>query len=127
MHRDRVYARWHPIRRSAYVRNEPCPEGLIVYIEAGGNGAIDIARDPWRMRLAGWFDHANAVLIGRTHAPASDDFTQRDAVQSAFGDFALPVVLDVDCGHVPPYLALVNGALAELTFGSTQSLVQSLV
>jgi muramoyltetrapeptide carboxypeptidase LdcA involved in peptidoglycan recycling len=24
----------------------------------------------------------------------------------------VPVLVDVDCGHVPPHLALVNGALA---------------
>jgi len=93
---------------------EHAPEGLIVYVEASGDGATDIARDLWRMRLAGWFEHAGAVLVGRTRAPDVDGFTQLDAVRSALGSLDVPVVLDVDCGHVPPHLALVNGALAEL-------------
>jgi len=39
----------------------------------------------------------------------------------------IPVVLDVDCGHVPPHLALVNGALAHLTMsGSVKKLDQVL-
>lgn len=91
------------------------PEGLLVYLEASGDGAVDIARDLWRLRLAGWFEHANAVLIGRTHAPDAPGFTQLDAVRSALAGLDVPVVLDVDCGHVPPHLALVNGALAEIT------------
>ena len=42
------------------------PEGLLLYVEASEDGALDIARDLWRMRLAGWFDVANALLVGRT-------------------------------------------------------------
>jgi muramoyltetrapeptide carboxypeptidase LdcA involved in peptidoglycan recycling len=48
-------------------------------------------------------------------------------VAGVLGDLGVPVVLDVDIGHVPPRPALVNGALAELTVdGSTQSLGQQL-
>jgi len=98
----------------AFVR-EHAPEGLLVYLEASGDVATDIARDLWRMRLAGWFDHANAVLVGRTRAPDADGFSQVDAVRSALDGIDVPVVLEVDCGHVPPHLALVNGAQAQLT------------
>ena len=110
----------------AFVR-EHAPEGLLLYVEASGDVAVDIARDLWRMRLAGWFDEARAVLVGRTTAPDSDGFTQLDAVRSVLGDLGVPVVLDVDCGHVAPHLALVNGALAELEVdGDVQRLSQTL-
>jgi muramoyltetrapeptide carboxypeptidase len=91
-------------------------DGLIVYLEASGNDALDTARRLWTFRLAGWFDaaHTRAVLIGRTHAPDSPGFSQRDAVASALGDLPIPVVLDVDCGHVVPAIALVNGAVARV-------------
>jgi len=62
------------------------------------------------MRYAGWFDHARAVLIGRTHAPGSETMTQHEAVRDALGGLDVPVVLDVECGHVAPFLPLVNGA-----------------
>lgn len=103
------------------------PEGLIVYVEAAENPAFTIARDLWRMRLAGWFDRASAVMVGTTQAPDGERFSQRDAVLSALGDLDLPVVMDVDCGHVPPHLALINGALTELIFaGTTQTITQFL-
>lgn len=103
------------------------PEGLIVYVEAAENRAFTIARDLWRMRLAGWFDHANAIMVGRTRAPDGEGFSQRDAVRSALGDLAVPVVLDVDCGHIPPHLALINGAGTELTVtGQTKTVTQHL-
>ncbi len=104
------------------------PEGLLLYLEASGDVATDVARHLWRMRLAGWFERANGVLIGRTRAPAVEGFTQVDAVRSALGDLDLPVVLDVDCGHVPPHLALVNGAVAEVVLTADEaSVVQHLV
>jgi hypothetical protein len=104
------------------------PEGLVVYLEASKDGAVDVARDLWRLRPAGWFDRAHAVLIARTSAPDATGFSQVDAVRSVLGDLGLPVVLDVDCGHVPPHLALVNGARAEVTVdGDRQEIVQRLV
>lgn len=90
-------------------------EGLIVYVEAAEASAFEICRSLHGMRLAGWFRHANAILVGRTSAPASGSFTQRDAVLDALDDLDVPIVLDLECGHVPPQLPLVNGALAHLT------------
>lgn len=103
------------------------PEGTIVYIEAAEDHALNIARGLWSLRLAGWLDRAKAVLVGRTHAPASGTFTQDDAVRSALAGLDLPVVLDVDCGHVVPQLALVSGALARVVVDeSEQSITQTL-
>ena len=109
---DRTASRSSPAA-AAFARTH-APEGLLVYVEASGDAALDIARDLGRMRLAGWFDAARAVLVGRTSAPGSPGFTQEDAVRSALDGLDVPVVLDVDCGHVAPQLSLVNGALAEL-------------
>jgi len=106
---------------------EHADEGLIVYVEASDDPALEICRNLHGLRLAGWFEHANAIMVGRTSAPASGDFTQRDAVMDALGGLDVPIVLDVECGHVPPYLPLVNGAVAHLTVaGGERSLVQEL-
>lgn len=77
------------------------PEGLMVYLEAAEHRAFDVARDLWRLRLAGWFDAATAILIGGTSAEDSPGLSHRQAVASVLGDLGLPVVLDVDFGHVP--------------------------
>ena len=89
-------------------------EGLVVYVEQSDEEAITACRMLHAMRYAGWFDHATAVLVGRTLAPDSDGMTQHDAVRDALGDLDVPVVLDVECGHVAPFLPLVNGARARV-------------
>ncbi|HLS45100.1 MAG TPA: S66 peptidase family protein [Ornithinicoccus sp.] len=93
---------------------EHAADGLLVYVEAAEAGAFEICRSLHGMRLAGWFEHANAILVGRTNAPDSGEFTQRDAVLDALEDLDVPIVFDLECGHVPPQLSLVNGALAHL-------------
>jgi muramoyltetrapeptide carboxypeptidase LdcA involved in peptidoglycan recycling len=106
---------------------EHAPEGLVVFLEAAESGAYDVARALHGMRLAGWFDHAGAVLVGRTGAPDAPHLTQHEAVLDALGDLGLPIVADVDFGHVPPQATLVNGAQATLTWSPDgASLTQTL-
>ena len=51
--------------------------------------------------------------------------TQGEAVLDALGGLGLPLVLDVEIGHVPPHLPLVNGALARVAVdGETRQLAQ---
>lgn len=104
------------------------PEGLLVYVEVAEVDAFTAGRMLHHLRLAGWFDRANAVLVGRTSAPGSPGFTQLDAVRDALGPLDVPVLYDLDIGHVPPQLALVNGALADITLADgVGTLVQHLV
>ncbi len=102
-------------------------EGVIVYLEAAGDDAATICRHLHGLRLAGWFDDARAVLIGRTRAPDHPKLTQRDAVLDALGRLGIPLVFDLEIGHVPPHLPLVNGALATVTVdGPTLEISQHL-
>ncbi len=103
------------------------PEGLLLYVEVAESDPLTAARMLHGLRLAGWFDAANAVLVGRPAGPGSAGFAQVDALEHALGDLAVPVLYDLDIGHVPPQLAVVNGSRAtvELT-ASSATLAQQL-
>src|SRR5690554_6503095 len=106
---------------------EHAGDGLIVYVEAAEDGAAAICRNLHGQRLAGWFDHARAILVGRTSAPDHPLLTQREAVLDALGRLEVPIVFDMEIGHVPPQLPLINGALASLTIdGDTREITQRL-
>ena len=107
--------------------SEHAPEGLLVYVEASDENAFNICRNLHGMRLAGFFDHANAVLVGRTRAADTPSLTQHEAVLDALGGLGVPIIGDIECGHVPPYMPIVNGALGHLRFGGGEnSLAQTL-
>ncbi len=111
----------------ARFRRDQASRGLIIYVEAAGDDAYAICRSLHGMRLAGFFAEAKAVIVGRTVAPDSDTLTQKEAVLDALGSLGVPIIADVGCGHVPPYLPIVNGALGHLQVSAgLASLTQSL-
>ncbi len=93
----------------AFARDH-APEGTVVLLDIAEWASYDICRALHAMRLRGFFDAANGVLVSRTNAPEPNGFTQHDAVRDALGMLGLPIVGDVECGHVAPFLALVQGA-----------------
>jgi muramoyltetrapeptide carboxypeptidase LdcA involved in peptidoglycan recycling len=102
-------------------------EPLLVYVEACEDNAFTICRHLHGMRLAGFFDRAAAVIVGRTSAPDGRTLTQHEAVLDALGPLGVPIVADVECGHVAPYLPLVNGARGRLVHTAARSeIVQTL-
>lgn len=104
------------------------PEGVIVYLEVSDGDAITAARLLRSLRLAGWFEHATGILMGRTDAPDSPELTQREAVERALGDLGIPVIVNFDTGHQSPQMPLVNGALAEVELsGGVGRITQHLV
>lgn len=96
------------------------PEGTLVYLEIAEAGSYGAARMLHGLKLAGWFEAANAVLIGRSAGPDdADDFTQVDALRDALGGLGIPVVYDMDFGHMPPQAVLINGAQATVALTPT--------
>jgi muramoyltetrapeptide carboxypeptidase len=102
-------------------------EGLLVYVEAAEDDAATICRNLHGMLLNGFFTAANAVLVGRTRAPGIASLSQHEAVLDALGSLGVPIIADVECGHVPPYLPLVNGAHGRVVLTSDHTeIIQTL-
>ncbi|CAK7284677.1 S66 family peptidase [Streptomyces misionensis] len=112
-----------PLAGSRYLDPAPLADDgpLLVYVEACEVDALAIARHLHGMRLAGFFDRAAAVLVGRTRAPDAPTLTQHEAVLDALGPLGVPIVADVECGHVAPYLPLVNGARGRVVHTAARS------
>jgi muramoyltetrapeptide carboxypeptidase len=119
----------HPLAGTRYadtsgLRGPDGDESLIVYVEAVEDGAFTVCRSLHGMRLAGFFDGAAAVLVGRTTAPDSATLTKDEAVLDALGSLGVPIIADVDCGHVPPHMILVNGAVARVVHDDASSFLE---
>ncbi|MFJ6063954.1 S66 peptidase family protein [Streptomyces tendae] len=105
---------------TAFARGES-PAGLLVYVEAAGDDAFTICRNLHGLRLAGFFDRANAILVGRTNAPGNRSLSQHEAVLDALGSLGVPIIADVECGHIPPYMPIVNGAYGRVVHTPSRS------
>ncbi|OZS76921.1 LD-carboxypeptidase [Tetzosporium hominis] len=94
-----------------YLQDEP----ILWYFENCDMETTDLRRALVQMKLAGWFANCSGVLFGRSDANGPvDNYTIKDVYADLAEDLGLPVIYDIDCGHVPPQLTLINGANAEV-------------
>lgn len=92
-------------------------DGTLLYLENAKMKPCDVARCLLGLRFNGWIEGLSGILIGRNAGPdriQSGDLSYVEALQSALGEVGCPVIYDMDIGHVPPQLSLVNGALAQV-------------
>jgi muramoyltetrapeptide carboxypeptidase len=93
------------------INNEP----IVWYLENCELSTVDLRRSLVQMKLAGWFDHCAGILFGRS--PANQPFnkyTVDDVYKELHEELQVPVIYDIDCGHVPPQITFINGAYAEI-------------
>ncbi len=90
-------------------------DGLILYLENAESKPGHVCRMLWQMRLAGWFDGLNGLVLGRSNGKDSTEFSYMDALGDVFDDLPIPVIFDADIGHQPPQMTIVNGAIAKVT------------
>jgi muramoyltetrapeptide carboxypeptidase LdcA involved in peptidoglycan recycling len=96
-------------------------EGTVLFLENAEQSPMALVRAFAALRWAGWLEGLSGVLIGRSAAPDTTGGQQlryADALQRCLGPLPCPVLVDVDIGHKPPQMTLVNGALATVRFGA---------
>ncbi|AWB43667.1 LD-carboxypeptidase [Paenibacillus sp. CAA11] len=92
-----------------FINSEP----LLWYLENCELNAADVRRSLVQMRLAGWFDNCTGLMFGRSSANQPvDGYTIEDVYKDLANELELPMIYDIDCGHVPPQITLINGAYA---------------
>jgi muramoyltetrapeptide carboxypeptidase LdcA involved in peptidoglycan recycling len=106
-------------------------DGVVLYVENSGLSPTDWVRALHRLRWAGWLDGLAGVLIGRSAGRDTTGATElrwADALASTLGALTCPVLADVDIGHVPPQLLLINGARASVRWSAAEggSITQTL-
>jgi muramoyltetrapeptide carboxypeptidase LdcA involved in peptidoglycan recycling len=93
--------------------------GTVLYLENAEQSPTGLVRALHRLRWAGWLEGIAGLLLGRSSAPDSSDplgLRYADALRSALSGLRCPVLVDVDIGHQPPQMVLINGALAHVTW-----------
>lgn len=93
-------------------------DGIIFYLEACELSSIGIRRVLFQLKNAGWFNHIRGFLIGRTNRYDDDSFgaTPIDSYIDLLKEYNVPILLDIDLGHLSPSLPFRNGAKANIEY-----------
>ena len=91
-------------------------DGIIWFLEACDLNVFSIRRALWNLAHAGWFRHVKGFLVGRPLTGQEDMFglDHINAVMAMLAEYKVPVLLDLDIGHVAPMMPLISGARAEV-------------
>lgn len=110
---------------------QQCDEGILLYLENVEMTPADLIRAILSMTFKGVFKHIDALLLGRSAFQGSDDkdeLTYHEVLTRHLKNAGVPVLIDMDIGHVPPNLTLINGAYAKIVCeGGQGSVTQFLV
>jgi muramoyltetrapeptide carboxypeptidase LdcA involved in peptidoglycan recycling len=77
------------------------------------------------MKLAGWFQNCSGIMFGRSPANQSvENYTIEDVYQDLEDELQIPIIYDIDCGHMPPQITFINGAFAEVKVENGKGVVK---
>ncbi len=91
-------------------------DGIVWFLEACDLNVMSIRRAIWQLKHAGWFSYVKGFLIGRPLAFGEEmmGLDQYHAVVDLLVEYQVPVIMDVDFGHLPPAMPLVCGSYARI-------------
>lgn len=103
-------------------------EGLIWFLEVFEMSTPEVYRTLWQMKNAGYFKYCTGIVFGRPLFIREDYETNfNDTVKEALQDLEIPIICDADIGHVKPHLAIVNGAILEITSQNGKGTVKTIL
>jgi len=91
-------------------------DGFIWFFEACDLNIMSIRRAIWQMKEAGWFQYLKGFLIGRPLCFGQEQFgiDQYRAVTDLLGEYNVPIIMDLDIGHLAPMMPIICGSTAKV-------------
>lgn len=91
-------------------------DGFVWFLESCDLNIFAIRRAIWQMEHAGWFRYVKGFLIGRPlcFGQAFGGLDQYRAVTDLLEKYHVPVVMDLDIGHLHPAMPLITGSYAKV-------------
>lgn len=104
-------------------------DGFIWFLESCDLNVFSIRRAIWQMDNAGWFKYVKGFMIGRPLQFGQEMFglNQYNAVCDILNKYNVPILMDLDIGHLAPMMPLVSGSVAEVQAeGNSFKLIQKM-
>ena len=101
---------------------------IIFYLEACELTSISIKRALFQLKNAGWFDNVSGFIIGRSlnYYDKSFGITPVEAYIDSLKELNVPMLLDVDLGHIAPALPIRSGAKAKISYANNNIKIEYL-
>lgn len=97
-------------------------DGIVWFLEACDLNNIALRRALIQMDQAGWFKNMKGIIFGRPLSGMNDFFGMNrfDAVTEVIGKYNVPILFDVDLGHLPPSMPIITGSIGTIEYKNKQ-------
>ena len=101
-------------------------DGFIWFMESCDLNLMSIRRAIWQLKQAGWFEHLKGFLIGRPLQYGEEAFgiDQYRAVTDVLAEYNVPIIMDLDLGHLPPSIPMISGGTAKVSVKGNDVTIQ---
>lgn len=90
-------------------------DGIIWFFDNCELSSESILRALWQLKEANWFKYSKGIIFGRNITRKSYyEISFEDAVMTVLDELNIPIIFDVDIGHVMPQMTFINGAIVNL-------------
>ncbi len=90
-------------------------DGIIWFFDNCELSGEDLIRTFWKLEVCGWFQSCKGILLGRSATDTSYfQISFQETLVDALKHLNVPVIYDMDFGHVPPRMTLINGGYIHL-------------
>ncbi|OJF76052.1 MAG: hypothetical protein BKP49_09585 [Treponema sp. CETP13] len=102
-------------------------DGFIWYLETCDLNAVATLRALWQLKHNNFFMNVKGFLIGKPlNGDDFMDLTYEEAVMSVLSEFNVPIIFDVNVGHISPTIPMLNGFLATVQYNKNESSIMFL-
>ena len=91
-------------------------DGILWFLESCDLNVMSIRRAMWQMEHAGWFEHCSGFIIGRPLCYGQEmmGLDQYQAVYDIIRKYNVPVMMDIDIGHLSPMMPIICGSMGHI-------------
>ncbi len=101
-------------------------DGIIWFLEACDLNTMAIRRAFVQLDNAGWFKNVKGFIIGRPLSGMEDalGLNRIDAVKEVIDKYNVPMIFDVDLGHLSPSMPLITGSVANVELKNNELTIE---
>lgn len=108
--------------------NQFIEDSLIFYLETFAYTPFSLKLALLQLKEAGWFNNVSGILFGRhlNNEPILD-ISHNEVILDVLSDLKIPIIVDLDIGHVKPMMTIINGSLVEVVNSEYDSYLEIII
>ncbi|MCQ2523647.1 MAG: LD-carboxypeptidase [Lachnospiraceae bacterium] len=97
-------------------------DGIIWFLESCELNPFSIRRVLWQFEQAGWFKYTKGFIFGRPLEYKTEimGLNCHEAVSGILDKYKVPIVLDINIGHISPSIPIISGSYAKIAFSDNK-------